>query len=145
MPAEQPDESFQPDTDWKNLCPDTDLSFATRQQVQGDIEHRFAQWGIQLTPAACYSYTEETLADIARQQEEMYEKPVTYTGGELYGLSFWQTVDGIPLTDVSWNWKRGIRQQITPEVTAWQNEKGLLQLDANQLIPLEKKSARRRS
>ncbi len=135
---QQPDESFQPDTDWKNLCPDTDLSFATRQQVQEEIEHRFAQWGIQLIPASCYSYTEETLAQIARKQEEIYEQLVTYTGGELYGLSFWQTVDGIPLTDVSWNWKRGIRQQITPEVTAWQNEKGLLQLDANQLITVGK-------
>ena len=130
----QPVDEVWEDTGWEELCPDTDLSFATRQEVQEEIEHRFAQWGIQLTPASCYSYTEETLAQIARKQEEIYEQPVTYTGGELYGLSFWQTVDGIPLTDVSWSWKRGIRRQVTPEVTAWQNEEGLLELEANQIV-----------
>lgn len=130
----QPVDEVWEDTGWEKLCPDTDLSFATRQEVQEKIEHRFAQWGIQLTPASCYSYTEETLAQIARKQEEINGQPVTYTGGELYGLSFWQTVDGIPLTDVSWTWKQGIRRQVTPEVTAWQNENGLLQLEANQIV-----------
>ena len=85
------------------LCPEEDLSFATRQEVQDAIIEQFAQWDIPLAPATCYSYTLDVLEAAAEDRKENFGEELTFTkDDEIYGLSFRQLIDGIPVVDVSW-------------------------------------------
>lgn len=126
------------------LCPDEDLSFATRQEVQDDIIEQFAQWDITLAPSACYSYTADVLNEIARKESKV-ENPAFTKKDEIYGLSFWQMIDDLPIVDVSWkkqdNLSDKLRGQVKSELEAMVNAEGAIYLHDTSILTTGEKIA----
>ena len=125
------------------LCPDKDLSFATRQEVQDAIIEQFAQWDITLAPSACYSYTADVLNEIARKESEV-ENPAFTKKDEIYGLSFWQMIDDLPIVDVSWkkqdNLSNKLRGQVASELEAMVNAEGAIYLHETRILTTGEKT-----
>ncbi len=127
------------------LCPDEDLSFATRQEVQDAIIEQFAQWDITLTPATCYSYTLEVLEAAAEDRKENFGEELTFTkDDEIYGLSFRQLIDGIPVVDVSWKKIDGLSQelrgQLKTSLEAQVNQEGILYMKGVSFLTIGEKT-----
>lgn len=128
------------------LCPDEDLSFATRQEVQDAIIEQFAQWDITLAPATCYSYTLDVLEAAAEDRKKNFGEELTFTkDDEIYGLSFRQLIDGIPVVDVSWKKADGLsmdlRGQLQTLLEAEVNQEGTLYMKGFNFLTTGEKTA----
>ena len=127
------------------LCPDEDLSFATRQEVQDTIIEQFARWEITLAPAICYSYTLDVLEAAAEDRKENFGEELTFTkDDEIYGLSFRQLIDGIPVVDVSWKKIDGLSQELQGQLQtlleAKVTQKGILYMKGVSFLTIGEKT-----
>lgn len=127
------------------LCPDEDLSFATRQEVQDTIIEQFARWDITLAPATCYSYTLDVLEAAAEDRKENFGDELTFTkDDEIYGLSFRQLIDGIPVVDVSWKKIDGLsidlQGQLHTSLKAQVNQEGTLYMNGTSFLTIGEKT-----